>query len=152
MIVNIESFLKEFRGVAPKELFGKMTRAILNGETELEISDEEYNNIKALHDEQEARNKALSRCARLNNEGMGYEKEGRTDDAIRCYEQNIGEGVYQAAHSYDRLMVIYRKRKDYDNEVRVIDEALKHLCPIYDALIEKYEKRKQKVISLKSRS
>ena len=52
MKVNIDSFLKEFRGVVPRELFGKMTRAILNGETELEISYEEYNYAMYLKQQQ----------------------------------------------------------------------------------------------------
>jgi tetratricopeptide (TPR) repeat protein len=151
MKVNIDSFFNEYKGVIPRELFGRMSRAMLNGETDLEISDVDYNRTLYLKQEQVKRVEALARCAKLNNEGTAYEKECNIDEAIRCYEQNIGENAYPACHAYDRLMVIYRKRKDYDSELRVIDEALKYLCATYGMLREKYEERKQRVLSLKGR-
>lgn len=64
-------------------------------------------------------------CAELNNTGMFLEKEGRIDEAIDVYEKNISGNCYPATHSFDRLMILYRKRKDYDNEIRVIQKAIK---------------------------
>lgn len=66
----------------------------------------------------------LQNCADLNNRGIEYEKRGDVDHAISVYEENISMG-YAATHSYDRLMIIYRKRKDYGNEIRVISKAIK---------------------------
>ena len=91
----------------------------------------------------EARNRALTRCAELNNEGMRLEKQGDIDAAIAIYEQNISGDCYPATHSFDRLMILYRKRKDYQNERRVIQKAIR-LFP----KIEKYSKRLD-VVNLK---
>lgn len=86
--------------------------------------------------EYEARNRALTHCAELNNEGMRLEKQGNIDAAIAIYEQNISADCYPATHSFDRLMILYRKRKDYENERRVILKAIM-LFP----KIDKYSKR-----------
>lgn len=48
---------------------------------------------------------------------------GKIEDAIATYETNISLG-YSAHHAYKRLMILYRKQKDYDNERRVILRAL----------------------------
>lgn len=84
----------------------------------------------------EARNRALTRCAELNNEGMRLEKQGDIDAAIAIYEQNISGDCYPATHSFDRLMILYRKRKDYQNERRVIQKSIK-IFP----KIDKYSER-----------
>ena len=81
----------------------------------------------------------LQRCVELNNLGIAYEKENNIDKAITAYEQNILLR-YPASHSYNRLMVIYRKQKDYKNELRVIGLA----CSVFPKE-EKYKKRKLKV-------
>lgn len=66
----------------------------------------------------------LYQCAASNNRGVELEKNGLVDDAIREYEANIVGDCYPACHSFDRLMVLYRKRKDYANEIRVIKKAI----------------------------
>lgn len=68
-------------------------------------------------------NQLLRDTAARNNEGTAYEKLGRVDEAIAIYEENIADG-YPALHAFDRLMKIYRRRKDYQNEVRVIGRAI----------------------------
>lgn len=68
-------------------------------------------------------NQLLQDTAARNNEGTAYEKAGREDEAIAIYEENIADG-YPALHSFDRLMIIYRRRKDYYNEIRVIKKAI----------------------------
>lgn len=67
---------------------------------------------------------SLHDCAALNNIGIAKEKAGDIDGAIKVYEDNVAH-EYAATHSYDRLMVIYRKRKDYCNEIRIINKAIK---------------------------
>ena len=52
------------------------------------------------------------------------EKEGNIEAAIKKYESNIFDGCYQARHSFDRLIILYRKEKDYNNEIRVIKRAI----------------------------
>ncbi len=63
-------------------------------------------------------------CAASNNSGIELEKSDRIDEAIRVYEANIAGDCYPACHSFDRLMVLYRKRKDFTNEIRVITKAI----------------------------
>lgn len=41
------------------------------------------------------------------------------------------------------LTVIYRRAKDYENEIRIIDEALKVLIPKHPTLLDKYTKKEQ---------
>lgn len=65
----------------------------------------------------------LSKCALLNNKGIEYEKDGMIEQAKLVYEENIALG-YPAHHSFKRLMILYRKEKDYMSEERVILRAL----------------------------
>ena len=133
------------------ELFSKLIRATVQGLSEIEITDEEYNRTVAAKKEQDRLNEALTKSATLNNIGIAREKEGDIDGAIECYEQNIGFGVYQTTDPYDRLLVIYRKRKDYENELRVTEAALNYLCERYESLRDKYEQRKQKILLLNAK-
>lgn len=72
------------------------------------------------------KDKQLANCAELNNKGIAYEKSGNIDAAIRVYEQNIASNSpYPATHSFERLMILYRKRSDYINEIRVIKKAIR---------------------------
>ena len=66
---------------------------------------------------------AMRLCAKLNNEGIALEKEGNIEEAIKVYEQNLSTPFY-ATHSYERLMILYRKKKDYLNERRVAELAV----------------------------
>ncbi len=79
------------------------------------------------HDEYLAKVKKLKACARINNKGTSYEKQGKIKLAIKTYEKNIEGDCYPATHSFDRLMVLYRKAKDYQNELRVCEKAIQVL-------------------------
>ena len=84
------------------------------------ITREQLSHIQA---ENRKRGTALQHCVELNNRGIAYEKMGKIEDAIATYEINISIG-YTAHHAYKRLMILYRKQKDYHNERRVIIRAL----------------------------
>lgn len=58
-----------------------------------------------------------------NNQGSELEKEGRIDEAIQLYEQNARDLV-DTPFTYNRLRIIYTKRKDYQNAIRVCRVAL----------------------------
>ena len=66
----------------------------------------------------EAKEKEVALTASLNDEGSMLEKEGKEDEAILVYEKNIARKS-TARYSYDRLLVLYRKRKEVDNELRI---------------------------------
>lgn len=55
--------------------------------------------------------------------GMDFEKSGELEKAIKCYEFCVSNRFTGTA-PYDRLMVIYRKRKDYESEQRIIESAV----------------------------
>lgn len=90
-------------------------------------TDEMLEDAKRRFEEARAENAVASQLlqdtAARNNEGSAYEKLGRTDEAIAIYEENISDG-YPALHAFERLMILYRRRKDYENEVRVIRRAI----------------------------
>lgn len=58
-----------------------------------------------------------------NNEGRELEKQGKVDEAINLYEANAADGV-DMPFPYDRLRIIYTKRKDYQNAIRVCEAHL----------------------------
>lgn len=58
-----------------------------------------------------------------NTEGREMEKQGRVDEAINLYEANVADKV-DAPFPYDRLRIIYTKRKDYQNAIRVCEAFL----------------------------
>lgn len=58
-----------------------------------------------------------------NLKGIQFEKEGQIDKAIELYEANIEEN-FEGNHPYDRLAVIYRKREQIDDEIRVLEKAI----------------------------
>lgn len=61
--------------------------------------------------------------SRLIHIGQSLEKEGMIDEAIAVYEKSILSKI-PATVPYDRLMILYRKKKDYENEIRIIKEAI----------------------------
>lgn len=145
--VNIDKFIKEYgKGCSiPRDLRIEMIKAIAKGEKYYSITEEEYRTTLENYDKHNKQEQALFKCAELNNKGMAQEKSGNIDLAIETYEENI-KGGYPATHSYDRLMILYRKRKDYQNELRVIDAALEVFKREYDQ--EKYKQRKEKALAL----
>lgn len=126
--IMIDYFLEKYRSVIPiekatelfdaqffhKQQFVKVSKSFIN-ELEDALAKEEYE-----------RNR-LNRCVERNNKGMELEKEGKIDDAIKVYEQNISGDCYPASHSFDRLIVLYHKLNDIENERRVINKALEIL-------------------------
>ena len=55
--------------------------------------------------------------------GIELEKEGYIDNAIELYELNAKDG-FDGNHPYDRLSIIYRKNKNYVDEVRILKRAI----------------------------
>ena len=68
--------------------------------------------------------------ARLNNKGIELEKAGDIQSAIKVYEENVKlyeDNVdigFLARHQYDRLIILYHKLKDYENEKRILNKAV----------------------------
>ena len=58
-----------------------------------------------------------------NLTGIKLEKEGKVDEAIALYEANVAE-KFDGSHPYNRLAIIYRKRKQLTDEIRVLESAI----------------------------
>ncbi len=58
-----------------------------------------------------------------NTNGSIYESMGDIDTAIALYEYNVNHR-FEGNHPYDRLSIIYRKRKEYYNEIIVLETAI----------------------------
>jgi hypothetical protein len=53
-----------------------------------------------------------------NMEAQELEASGNVDEAVEVYEGNIEDG-FKGPHPYERLRIIYSKRKEYANAIRV---------------------------------
>lgn len=58
-----------------------------------------------------------------NLKGKELEKIGQVDRAIKFYEENVKD-EFEGSFPYDRLAIIYRKRKQYKDEIRVLNKAI----------------------------
>ena len=65
----------------------------------------------------------MDRWAERNVKGQHLEKDDRVADAVELYEKNLEEGC-DTPFTYRRLAIIYRRQKDYDNEIRAIEAAI----------------------------
>lgn len=142
-------FLLKCHGWSKSEYYvDRMTEALLEGKASIMIPDEDYEEACAVRETVIREEQRLYDTARLNNEGIALEKEGRIEEAIKVYEQNIQIG-YPATHSYERLMMLYRKRKDYGDEIRVarlaIDVFSKCNEKKAERVIERYPDREQEI-------
>ena len=58
-----------------------------------------------------------------NLNGIELEKQGKESKAIELYKKNVAKR-FDGNHPYDRLAIYYRKNKDYDNEIKVLETAI----------------------------
>jgi len=92
-----------------------------------------------------------------NLKGKEYEQKGETELAILEYEANLKEG-FEGSHPYNRLAIIYRKNKDYDNEIRVLNRSIdiyKELSKTsprgdFEPKLLKFKERLEKAVELKN--
>ena len=71
-----------------------------------------------------ARNYRLAlKIEQRNKDAQGAEQDNHIDKAIQLYEQNIKEN-YADEFAFERLMILYRKEKEYKEELRVIRRGI----------------------------
>lgn len=75
--------------------------------------------------ENSERSEEIKISADTNIYGKSLEKEGKIDQAIEVYESNILIHA-DTPFTYRRLSIIYRKRKEIDNEIRVLKQGIKN--------------------------
>lgn len=120
-------------------------------DTIIYIPDQDFKSIIEEKKNREIREKILFETVDNNNKGMAFEKSGDINRAIEAYERNL-DIAYPALHSYERLMILYRKEKRYDDEIRVIKKAINDF-PIksYKTYIDKWKDRLEKAKKLNSK-
>lgn len=110
-------------GSKPREVLCKNKNDLLKVLSGL--NESQFENLFCLEKEEEFRkHETMQESSRLIKMGMELEKEGMIDEAIKVYEKSIIPQI-PVKYPYERLVVLYRKRKDYTNEIRVIENAIK---------------------------
>ncbi|MDB8542793.1 exonuclease domain-containing protein [Turicibacter sanguinis] len=77
----------------------------------------------------------------LIDQAKHYEDEGHRDDAIDLYEQCISYPCMNE-EPYDRLILLYRKKREKENEIRVLELAIQ----LFQSN-DKYQLRLHKILS-----
>lgn len=114
--------LKQYKGCIPAEIFATILLS-KNDDELISIEKSEFDKIVSDFKRCQDVEVGLFLTTKNNNDGTSLEKKGEIDKAIQVYEKNLEIGCI-ATYSYDRLMVLYHKRKDYQNEIRVIKRYL----------------------------
>jgi len=99
-------------------------RAVINGTDATFFTNSMITHLESKATEYRENTDALNKAAQLNNKGICLEKSGKIEKAISVYEENIKSG-YSATHSFDRLVILYRKLKRYGDEERLLYNAIK---------------------------
>lgn len=142
------------------DIMDRIGDAIVDGDGKLKVYDDEIDELAKAAEEYKAKEQKLYDAARLNNEGMAAERSGDIENAISIYERNILPGTYFTLHPYHRLCVLYRRQKDFDNEIRVIEAVLSRFDPkseskdrqLFAGRLEKARKYKEQSNEKKSES
>jgi tetratricopeptide (TPR) repeat protein len=140
--VSVKSLEKYIKGaiIAP-QLLAEMNSAIMRGESKIFVYKFDLNDMEDKLRKHKEKERILNQCASFNNKGISYENEGKINLAIKAYEKNI-QSDYPAHHSFKRLMILYREKKDYNNERRVILKTLE-VFPNYEEYIDRLNKVEQ---------
>lgn len=123
VLVNTADILTKYKACCPISIFTDAMIMDDQGYVGFYIDKSVYEDMVAEFERYEKLDNGLSQICALNNQGAQFEKENRIDEAVAIYEKAI-QIDYPASYPYDRLMVIYRRRKDYANEARVIKAAI----------------------------
>ena len=121
---------------------------------------EEYNRgverkIAALRADNDSWNIAFSKLMSYQNGGINLEKEGRLEEAIEQYEASVNFGhqsgmrVNNYYYSIERLTILYRKLRRYDDEIRIINDTLAD--DITEGDRKKLTSRLEKAVKLKEK-
>ncbi len=80
----------------------------------------------------------------VNNQDPAFlEREGKLAEAAEGYEKVISEHPLNA-RAYDRLMIVYRKLKEPEKELKTIETAIRH----FEESFKKNQTTNKRVVSL----
>lgn len=126
------------------------------------ISNTQEDTVELSEENIELNNEVFEKQVDRNIKGKWFEKNNDIESAIALYELNIKEG-FEGTHPYDRLVVLYRRLKKYDDEIRVINRGIEVFEGLYfngidvqkenyNSTLERYRERLNKTILLKSKN
>lgn len=148
--IPVEGFVLKFKANISRHVLDDCQIATLKGYNNFLISKTDYDSMVEKDRQYQEFEKLLFESAQLNNKGILLEKQGNIQEAIETYEENIKIG-YPATHSFERLMILYRKGKSPHEELRVIEKAIEVFLVkniyCYD-IDHPYVKRKERVLSI----
>ncbi|NFD29653.1 DUF4236 domain-containing protein [Clostridium botulinum] len=75
-------------------------------------------------------NVQFDKQVKRNIKGKEFEKQKDIESAIALYELNVKD-EFEGTHPYDRLAILYRKQKKYDDEIRIINKAIEVFNTLY---------------------
>lgn len=102
-----------------------MCKAISQGRNSFLMSKADYRDAMYYAEHKRNWEKTMYATRDLNNNGIALEKEGMVDEAIAVYEESVKNGgEFFTLHPFDRLMILYHKRKEYDKERTVIEKVI----------------------------
>lgn len=133
----------------------KMYSAIYNDYNNIIISENQHKEILLRFQQHNDSVMLQSKVYGLLNKGKELEKSGDIDLAIKIYQEVVAIGYngvgYGVNKPYDRLMILYRKKKDVENEIKIIEQVIMALLEennkcAYRA-IEQHPDKKEEIIS-----
>lgn len=137
--------------IPPEDIMAKETELVLKGENYIYIHEsiiKEMHRKKEEHDNWESDYKCISS---LRLRGIEEEKLGNIEMAISSYQKCIEKGeqsvfsmFHTYAHAYERIIVLFHKTKQYNNEIQYINSLLKH-DSLSASIINKYKERLNKI-------
>lgn len=162
MKINLQTFYDNFCNkdyrvglYVPKDLMDYCNSlwldAIRNGkerkDIDVEIPDDTFEVIEANRQAALEHEVLYQTISQYRLDGMDIEKTD-IDKAIECYKKSIelGEGTdmfYAYAHSYKRIIVLFRKTKMYKDEILYCSKFLEH--DLSDSERLKYSERLAKL-------
>lgn len=102
------------------EPLGRRLRQIWKEIDGLLYKDSTRHKLKLLQDEEHRIEELM---VNRNLRGQELEKIGNTQEAIKLYELNVADGA-DTSFPYERLALIYRKQKQFDEELRILKRAI----------------------------
>ncbi|MCQ2317807.1 MAG: hypothetical protein MJZ90_02640 [Bacteroidales bacterium] len=119
VFVRIESITPRMSMCLDNDICRNISVSRLRGYNMIAIPKDKWDEALTKKQVIDNNNWIIDETARLNNIGIAQEKDNDIDGAISTYETNIKLGG-NALHSYDRLIILYHKRGDFENEKRII--------------------------------
>lgn len=153
-----EKVLKELGRNIPTYHLLDVRNFLMEKYGEVKMVTKEDKLINAVHSRVPLKDiKNLNNWKKAFDEGSPYweqgdkeRKEGNLEKAIQLFNKARYNG-YDAPVLYTSYAMAYRKLKDYDNEIAVIDEAIERIGSESDAFLMKLKERREKAFLLKEK-